>query len=78
MGLGDYSILGCFGYKFQTVCIYSYATEQNWRIAVPSVRIWVSLISGEFCLFQTVSISLILREPSEIEFGTILLVAWLT
>ena len=36
--------------------------DENWCIAFFSVRIWVSLNPGEF-----------LREPFEIEFGTILL-----
>ena len=47
---------------------------ENWRIAVLSVHIGVSLNSGEFRLFPTFSVSLVLREPSEIEFGTVLLV----
>ena len=43
-----------------------------------SVRIWVSLNPDEFRLFPTFSVSLVLREPFEIEFGTILLVDWIT
>ena len=52
--------------------------DENWCIAVLSVRIWVSLNPGEFRLFPTFSVSLVLREPFEIEFGTIILVDWIT
>ena len=52
--------------------------DENWHIAVLSVRIGVCLNSGDFRLFPTFSVSLVLREPSEIEFGTILLVDRIT
>ena len=45
--------------------------DENWRIAVLSVHIWVSLNPGEFRLFPTFSVSLVLREPFENEFGSV-------
>ena len=52
--------------------------DENWRIAILSVRIWVSFNPGEIRLFPTFSVSLVLQESFEIEFGTVLLVDWIT
>ena len=43
--------------------------DENWRIAIISVRIWVSLNPGEFRLFPTFSVSLLLREPFDMDLG---------
>ena len=74
----DLCIVFSFGPKFQTACVEIMLNDENWRIAVLSVRIWVSLYPGEFRLFPTFSASLVLREPFEIEFGTVILVDWIT
>ena len=77
-GLRDLRIICSFGPKFQTACVEITLNDENWRIAVLSVRIWVSLNPGEFRLFPTFSVSLVLREPFEIEFGAVILVDWIT
>ena len=74
----DLRIICSFGPRFQTACVEITLNDENWRIAVLSVRIWVSLKPGKFRLFPTFSVSLVLREPFEIEFGTVILVDWIT
>ena len=43
--------------------------DDNWRIAVLSVRIWVSLNPGEFRLFPTFSVSLVFESLSRLNLG---------
>ena len=62
-----------FGFKCAQISNCPRRNYAKRRIAVLSVRIWVSSNTGEFRLFPTISVSLVLREPFEIEFGTIIL-----
>ena len=58
---GIYALFAALAPNFKLSAQTVTLNGENWRIAVLSVRIRVSLNSGEFRLFPTFSVSLVLR-----------------